>query len=158
MNEKISLNDTQKAEKLSLSILNLVKKDDDYIEALEKALQVYSKAKDLFKKNNSNKNMGDYLNSQKIMSYITGAMNETGKAIREEKKPSAVTYTGKITRVGRDRNGLYYLFISTGMTAMFAHQNFSPDTPFNSLQSEQTIIYEIDKDKFGKDVAVRIRR
>ena len=54
--------------------------------------------------------MGDYLNNHKIMSYIIGAMSETGKEIKEEKKPSAVTYTGKITRVGRDRNGLYYLF------------------------------------------------
>lgn len=158
LNEKISLNDTEKAESLAQSILNLIRKDDDYTELLEKALNIYSKAKVLFKKNNPNKNMGDYLNNQKIMSYIMGAMSETGKESAEEKKPSAVTYTGKITRVGRNINGLYYLFINTGTTSMFAHQNFSPNMPFNSLQSGQTIIYEIDKDKFGKDVAVRIRK
>jgi len=157
-NDKISLNDTQKSEALAHSILALLKKDDDYIEALEKALNIYSKAKELFKKSNPNKNMGDFLNSHKVMSYIIGAMKESGKEIKEENKPTTVTYTGKITRVGRDRNGLYFLFINTGTSSMFAHQNFSPDTAFNSLQSGQTVIYEIDKDKFGKEVAVRIRK
>lgn len=152
------MNDTQKSEALAHSILTLLKKDEDYIEALEKALNIYSKAKELFKKSNPNKNIGDFLNSHKVMSYIIGAMKESGKEIEEENKPTTVTYTGKITRVGRDRNGLYFLFINTGTSSMFAPQNFSPDTAFNSLQSGQTVIYEIDKDKFEKDVAVRIRK
>lgn len=157
--EKISLNDTEKSEALAHSILNLIKNNNDLLEELEKALNIYAKAKELFKKQNPNKNMGDYLNSQRIMSYILGARNETVKEIREEtQNPTAVTYTGKIIRIGRDRNGLYYLFINTGDASLFAHQNFSPDINFTNMQSGQTVIYEMDKDKFDRDIAVRVRK
>ena len=156
--EKISLNDTDKAEDAAKKILNLLKKNADTIEEFEKALNIYVKAKELFKEKN-NKNMNQFLGSQKIMSYIFGAeaqINNQKENDVEEKQIE--TFSGKIIRIGRDRNGCSYMFITRGDESIFAHQNFTENLIFTTLQTGQTVIYELSQDKFGRDVAVNVRK
>ena len=156
--EKISLNDTDKAEEAAKKILNLLKKYDDTIEEFEKALNIYVKAKELFKEKN-NKNMNQYLGSQKIMSYILGAEAElNNQKLEEQQEKTVETFTGKIIRIGRDRNGCYYMFISRDDGSIFAHQNFSDKIRFSDMQTGKTVIYELSKDNYGRDVAVNLRK
>ena len=152
------MNDTDKAEDAAKKILNLLKKNADTIEEFEKALNIYVKAKELFKEKN-NKNMNQFLGSQKIMSYIFGAeaqINNQKENDVEEKQIE--TFSGKIIRIGRDRNGCSYMFITRGDESIFAHQNFTENLIFTTLQTGQTVIYELSQDKFGRDVAVNVRK
>ena len=155
--DKVSLNDTEKAEEAAKKILNLLKNPEDTIQEFEKALNIFVKAKELFKQKN-NKNMNQYLGSQKIMSYIFGAEAELNnqKLVKQEK--TVETFTGKIIRIGRDRNGCYYMFISRDEGSIFAHQSFSDKISFSDMQTGKTVIYELSKDNYGRDVAVNIRK
>lgn len=156
--ENVSLNETEKAEELAKKILALLKKPEDVIEAYEKALNIYVLAKKLFKEKN-NKNMGDFLATKKIMSYLLGAEAEFNNTKAEEKEEKPVeTFSGKVTRIGRDRNGQYFVFITRGDGSIFAHQMFSQNLPFTKLQTGQTVIYELSKDKFERDIAVNVKK
>lgn len=156
--DKFSLNDTEKSEEVAKQILSLLKKPEDTIEAFEKALNIFAKANQLFKEKN-NRSINDYLRSKKIMSYILGAEAEINNQKLEEQQEKPVeTFTGKIIRIGRDRNGCSYMFISRDDSSIFAHQNFSEKTRFSDLQTGQTVIYELSKDNYERDVAVNIRK
>ena len=155
--EKVSLNDTDKAEEAAKKILNLLKKPEDTIAEFEKALNIFVKAKELFKQKN-NKNMNQYLGSQKIMSYIFGAEAELNNQKLIEQEKTVETFTGKVVRIGRDRNGCYYMFISRDEGSIFAHQSFSDKISFSDMQTGKTVIYELSKDNYGRDVAVNLRK
>ena len=156
--DKVGLNETEKAEELAKKILTLLKKPEDMIEAFEKALNIFVLAKQLFKEKN-NKNMSDFLATKKIMSYLLGAEAEFNNTKAEEKEEKPVkTFSGKITRIGRDRNGQSFIFITRGDGSIFAHQMFSQNLPFTKLQTGQTVIYELSKDKFERDIAVNVKK
>lgn len=156
---KISLNDTEKTEEVAKKILTLLKNPDEILEEFEKALEIFTKAKQLFKEKNNNKNMGDYLSSSKIMSYIHGAEAQLNNQKESEVQEKQIeTFSGKIIRIGRDRNGCSYMFITRGDESIFAHQNFTDNLTFTSLQTGQTVIYELSQDKFGREVAVNVRK
>lgn len=156
--DKFSLNDTEKSEEVAKQILSLLKKPEDTIEAFEKALNIFAKANQLFKEKN-NKYINQFLASQKIMSYLHGAEAEINNQKLEEQQEKPVeTFTGKIIRIGRDRNGCSYMFISRDDSSIFAHQNFSEKISFPDLQTGQTVIYELSKDNYGRDVAVNVRK
>ena len=121
-------------------------------------MNIFVLAKKLFKEKN-NKNMSDFLATKKIMSYLLGAEAEFNNTKAEEKEEKPVeTFSGKITRIGRDRNGLNFIFITRGDGSIFAHQNFTPNLPFTKLQTGQTVIYELSKDKFERDIAVNVKK
>ena len=152
------MNDTEKSEEVAKQILSLLKKPEDTIEAFEKALNIFAKANQLFKEKN-NKYINQFLASQKIMSYLHGAEAEINNQKLEEQQEKPVeTFTGKIIRIGRDRNGCSYMFISRDDSSIFAHQNFSEKISFPDLQTGQTVIYELSKDNYGRDVAVNVRK
>lgn len=156
--EKVGLNETEKAEELAKKILALLKKPEEVIEAFEKALNIFVLAKQLFKEKN-NKNMSDFLATKKIMSYLLGAEAEFNNTKAEEKEERPVeTFSGKVTRIGRDRNGQSFIFITRGDGSIFAHQMFSQNLPFTKLQTGQTVIYELSKDKFERDIAVNVKK
>ena len=153
------MNDIKKSEEVAKKILTLLKNQDEIIEEFEKALEIFTKAKQLFKEKNNSKNMSDYLSSSKIMSYIHGAeaqINNQKESEVQEKQTE--TFSGKIIRIGRDRNGCSYMFITRGDESIFAHQNFTDNLTFTALQTGQTVIYELSQDKFGRDVAVNVRK
>ena len=152
----VSLNDNAASEAMARKILALLKNPNEYLDEFEKALNIYIKAKDLFKQQN-NKLMNDYLGNPKIMSYITGAAAQYANKPEEKEETAVTTFSGKIRRIGRDRNGLSYMFISRGDDSIFAHQNFS-STSFGKFQSGQTVIYEVGKDKFDRVQALNVRR
>ncbi|MCI7036678.1 MAG: AIPR family protein, partial [Spirochaetia bacterium] len=120
----VSLNDNAASEALARKILSLLKNPNEYLEEFERALNIFIKAKELFKQQN-NKLMNDYLGSQKVMSYINGAVAQYANKPEEQEETAVTTFSGKIRRIGRDRNGLSYMFISRGDDSIFAHQNFS---------------------------------
>ena len=157
---KVSLNDEKKSETVAKAILALLKDTENALEEFEKALNIYIKAKELFKQMNNNKNMNQYLSSNKVMSYIVGAVDKLNESKNTEKEPEETveTFTGKIIRIGRDRNGLSYMFISRGEDSIFAHQNFSDGCNFSLMQTGKTVIYELSTDKFGREIAVNIRK
>lgn len=152
----VSLNDNAASEAMARKILALLKNPNEYLEEFEKALNIYIKAKDLFKQQN-NKLMNDYLGNPKIMSYINGAVAQYANKPEEQEETAVTTFSGKIRRIGRDRNGLSYMFISRGDDSIFAHQNFSSNS-FGKFQSGQTVIYEVGKDKFDRVQALNVRR
>ena len=152
----VSLNDNIASEALARKILSLLKNPNEYLEEFEKALNIFIKAKELFKQQN-NKLMNDYLGSQKVMSYINGAVAQYANKPEEQEETAVTTFSGKIRRIGRDRNGLSYMFISRGDDSIFAHQNFSSNS-FGKFQSGQTVIYEVGKDKFDRVQALNVRR
>ena len=152
----VSLNDNTASEALARKILLLLKNPNEYIEEFERALNIFIKAKELFKQQN-NKLMNDYLGSQKVMSYINGAVAQYANKPEEQEETAVTTFSGKIRRIGRDRNGLSYMFISRGDDSIFAHQNFSSNS-FGKFQSGQTVIYEVGKDKFDRVQALNVRR
>ncbi|WP_318713937.1 AIPR family protein [Treponema sp.] len=152
----VSLNDNAASEALARKILSLLKNPNEYLEEFERALNIFIKAKELFKQQN-NKLMNDYLGSQKVMSYINGAVAQYANKPEEQEETAVTTFSGKIRRIGRDRNGLSYMFISRGDDSIFAHQNFSSNS-FGKFQSGQTVIYEVGKDKFDRVQALNVRR
>lgn len=152
----VSLNDNAASEALARKILLLLKNPNEYLEEFERALNIFIKAKELFKQQN-NKLMNDYLGSQKVMSYINGAVAQYANKPEEQEETAVTTFSGKIRRIGRDRNGLSYMFISRGDDSIFAHQNFSSNS-FGKFQSGQTVIYEVGKDKFDRVQALNVRR
>ena len=152
----VSLNDNTASEALARKILLLLKNPNEYLEEFERALNIFIKAKELFKQQN-NKLMNDYLGSQKVMSYINGAVAQYANKPEEQEETAITTFSGKIRRIGRDRNGLSYMFISRGDDSIFAHQNFSSNS-FGKFQSGQTVIYEVGKDKFDRVQALNVRR
>ena len=152
----VSLNDNAASESLARKILSLLKNPNEYLEEFERALNIFIKAKELFKQQN-NKLMNDYLGSQKVMSYINGAVAQYANKPEEQEETAVTTFSGKIRRIGRDRNGLSYMFISRGDDSIFAHQNFSSNS-FGKFQSGQTVIYEVGKDKFDRVQALNVRR
>lgn len=152
----VSLNDNAASEALARKILSLLKNPNEYLEEFERALNIFIKAKELFKQQN-NKLMNDYLGSQKVMSYINGAVAQYANKPEEQEETAVTTFSGKIRRIGRDRNGLSYIFISRGDDSIFAHQNFSSNS-FGKFQSGQTVIYEVGKDKFDRVQALNVRR
>ena len=152
----VSLNDNIASEALARKILSLLKNPNEYLEEFERALNIFIKAKELFKQQN-NKLMNDYLGSQKVMSYINGAVAQYANKPEEQEETAVTTFSGKIRRIGRDRNGLSYMFISRGDDSIFAHQNFSSNS-FGKFQSGQTVIYEVGKDKFDRVQALNVRR
>ena len=152
----VSLNDNTASEALARKILLLLKNPNEYLEEFERALNIFIKAKELFKQQN-NKLMNDYLGSQKVMSYINGAVAQYANKPEEQEETAVTTFSGKIRRIGRDRNGLSYMFISRGDDSIFAHQNFSSNS-FGKFQSGQTVIYEVGKDKFDRVQALNVRR
>lgn len=152
----VSLNDNAASEALARKILSLLKNPNEYLEEFERALNIFIKAKELFKQQN-NKLMNDYLGSQKVMSYINGAVAQYANKPEEQEETAVTTFSGKIRRIGRDRNGLSYMFISRGDDSIFAHQNFSSNS-FGKIQSGQTVIYEVGKDKFDRVQALNERR
>lgn len=152
----VSLNDNAASEALARKILSLLKNPNEYLEEFERALNIFIKAKELFKQQN-NKLMNDYLGSQKVMSYINGAVAQYANKPEEQEETAVTTFSGKIRRIGRDRNGLSYMFISRGDDSKFAHQNFSSNS-FGKFQSGQTVIYEVGKDKFDRVQALNVRR
>ena len=152
----VSLNDNAASEALARRILSLLKNPNEYLEEFERALNIFIKAKELFKQQN-NKLMNDYLGSQKVMSYINGAVAQYANKPEEQEETAVTTFSGKIRRIGRDRNGLSYMFISRGDDSIFAHQNFSSNS-FGKFQSGQTVIYEVGKDKFDRVQALNVRR
>ena len=153
------MNDTEKTEEVAKKILTLLKNPDEILEEFEKALEIFTKAKQLFKEKNNNKNMGDYLSSSKIMSYIHGAEAQINNQKENEVQEKQIeTFSGKIIRIGRDRNGCSYMFITRGDESIFAHQNFTDNLTFTALQTGQTVIYELSQDKFGREVAVNVRK
>lgn len=152
----VSLNDNAASEALARKILSLLKNPNEYLEEFERALNIFIKAKELFKQQN-NKLMNDYLGSQKVMSYINGAVAQYANRPEEQEETAVTTFSGKIRRIGRDRNGLSYMFISRGDDSIFAHQNFSSNS-FGKFQSGQTVIYEVGKDKFDRVQALNVRR
>lgn len=152
----VSLNDNAASEALARKILSLLKNPNEYLEEFERALNIFIKAKELFKQQN-NKLMNDYLGSQKVMSYINGAVAQYANKPEEQEETAVTTFSGKIRRIGRDRNGLSYMFISRGDDSIFAHQNFSSNS-FGKFQSWQTVIYEVGKDKFDRVQALNVRR
>ena len=151
----VSLNDNAASEALARKILSLLKNPNEYLEEFERALNIFIKAKELFKQQN-NKLMNDYLGSQKVMSYINGAVAQYANKPEEQEETAVTTFSGKIRRIGRDRNGLSYMFISRGDDSIFAHQNFSSNS-FGKFQSGQTVIYEVGKDKFDRVQALNVR-
>lgn len=159
ISNKVSLNDTEKAEQVAKAILMLLKNTNNTLEEFEKALNIFAMAKQLFKEQN-NKSMSNYLSSSKVMSYINGAVEKLNESKKEEKKSeeAAATYSGKIIRIGRDRNGLYYMFISRDDNSIFAHQNLSEKCNFSNMQTGKTVIYELSTDNYGRDVAVNVRK
>ena len=152
----VSLNDNAASEALARKILLLLKNPNEYLEEFERALNIFINAKELFKQQN-NKLMNDYLGSQKVMSYINGAVAQYANKPDEQEETAVTTFSGKIRRIGRDRNGLSYMFISRGDDSIFAHQNFSSNS-FGKFQSGQTVIYEVGKDKFDRVQALNVRR
>ena len=152
----VSLNDNAASEALARKILSLLKNPNEYLEEFERALNIFIKAKELFKQQNK-KLMNDYLGSQKVMSYINGAVAQYANKPEEQEETAVTTFSGKIRRIGRDRNGLSYMFISRGDDSIFAHQNFSSNS-FGKFQSGQTVIYEVGKDKFDRVQALNVRR
>lgn len=152
----VSLNDNAASEALARKILSLLKNPNEYVEEFERALNIFIKAKELFKQQNK-KLMNDYLGSQKVMSYINGAVAQYANKPEEQEETAVTTFSGKIRRIGRDRNGLSYMFISRGDDSIFAHQNFSSNS-FGKFQSGQTVIYEVGKDKFDRVQALNVRR
>lgn len=152
----VSLNDNAASEALARKILSLLKNPNEYLEEFERALNIFIKAKELFKQQN-NKLMNDYLGSQKVMSYINGAVAQYANKPEEQEETAVTTFSGKIRRIGRDRNGLSYMFISRGDDSIFAHQNFSSNS-FGKFQSGQTVIYEVGRDKFDRVQALNVRR
>lgn len=152
----VSLNDNAASEALARKILLLLKNPNEYLEEFERALNIFIKAKELFKQQN-NKLMNDYLGSQKVMSYINGAVAQYANKPEEQEETAVTTFSGKIRRIGRDRNGLSYMFISRGDDSIFAHQNFSSNS-FGKFQSGQTVIYEVGRDKFDRVQALNVRR
>ncbi len=152
----VSLNENAASEALARKILSLLKNPNEYLEEFERALNIFIKAKELFKQQN-NKLMNDYLGSQKVMSYINGAVAQYANKPEEQEETAVTTFSGKIRRIGRDRNGLSYMFISRGDDSIFAHQNFSSNS-FGKFQSGQTVIYEVGKDKFDRVQALNVRR
>lgn len=158
---KVSLNDTERAEAVAKDILTLLKNTNNALEEFEKALNVFAKAKELFKQQN-NKNMNNYLSSYKVMSYLLGAMDKLNesksKHVDKKQEETVETFSGKIIRIGRDRNGCSYMFITRGDNSIFAHQNFSDDCNFSNLQTGKTVIYELSMDNYGREVAVNVRK
>lgn len=155
--QSVNLNDTEVAENLAQSILSLCRNDAALEDAFENALSVCIKARELFSAQNNGKNMGDYLNSPKVMSYILGALGKIGEKEAESENQTA-TYSGKIIKVGYDRYGRRYLFISKGSDSVFAHESFSPNTLFSSLQTGQNVVYELAEDKFKNVVAKNVHK
>lgn len=156
----VGINDAQGAEGLAKSILSLCRRDEELEAAFDSALAVYERAGELFAGQNKGKRMGDYLSSQKIMSYLREAKRELGGRAddREGEKKAAETYSGRVLRTGRDRYGRWFMFIARGSDSVFAHENFSPDVSFASLQTGQSVVYELGKDDFGKEVGKNVRR
>ena len=158
---KVSLNDTERAETVAKDILKLLKNTNNALDEFEKALNVFAKAKELFKQQN-NKNMNNYLSSHKVMSYLLGAMDKLNesksKHVEKKQEETVETFSGKIIRIGRDRNGCSYMFITRGDNSIFAHQNFSDDCNFSNLQTGKTVIYELSTDNYGREVAVNVRK
>ena len=158
---RVLLNDTDTCEELAKKIISILKNPAIYIEEFEKALKIYLTARELFKKQNQNRSMNAYLSNKKVMTYILGAraeINNIQKAEEEAEANQIPVYSGKILRLGRDRNGLPYMFIEKGDGSIFAHQNYSPDSLFNHFQTGQTIQYEMGVDKFGRDIAVNVEK
>jgi len=153
---KISLNDELSSENLAQSILSLIKNEKELEAEFEKAFSIFKKAKELLKEKND-KNIYDFMNSPKIMSYLKAAIN---KKADEKENPEEVkeTFSGRIIHIGRDRYGSSFIFISRGNTSIFAHQNFSEKIGFSNLQTGQNVIYELSKDNYGRDVAVNVRK
>ena len=153
----VSMNDTQKSVSLSQSILSLCKRDVELEDAFNDALLVFEKAEELFSKANGGKRMGDFLSNQKIMSYLREARKALG--VRAEEKAdenSAVTYSGRIARIDRDRYGRYYLFITRSAGTVFAHESYSKSVSFSRLQKGQSVVYELGPDANGKEVAKNV--
>lgn len=153
----VSMNDIQKSVSLSQSILSLCKRDGELEDAFNDALLVFEKAEDLFEKTNNGKRMGNFLSSQKIMSYMREAKKALG--VRTEEKGDenkAVTYSGSIARIDRDRYGRYYLFINRSSGIVFAHESYSKSVSFSRLQKGQNVVYELGPDANGKEVAKNV--
>lgn len=154
----VSMNDTKKSVSLSRSILSLCKHDAELEDEFNDALLVFEKAEELFTKANGGKRMGDFLSSHKIMSYLRDAKKALG--VRTEEKSdenNTGTYSGRIARIGRDRYGRYYLFITRSTGTVFAHESYSESVSFACLQNGQNVVYELGPDANGKEVAKNVR-
>ncbi|MCR5123778.1 MAG: AIPR family protein [Treponema sp.] len=154
---KISLNDTAQAEEVASSILSLCRDEYRLEDAFENALSIFVKAKKIFADKNNGKNISFYFNNPKVMPYIIGAISKKSEDDESQQKHST-TYSGRIFKIGRDRYGRTYLFISSGSDSVFAHEDFSQNFAFSNLQTGQTVIYELTTDRNGKQVAANVHR